>query len=187
MGRASNRIHRKRRYVLALGLIGAALLSWWAQFYDPLSDRMNDQEVTIAKLKLENELLEHRIDRLAPYADPPTNEIGQLREWQNLLIPGRVLEEVNPAIQTTIQEIADREGVSIKSYKDLPVGQWKDYSLARIEVQIETTTENLAKFLEAIDHLKRLVQVEKMTVSYRKTKGFDLQVTMQVSALFPGG
>uniref|UniRef100_A0A7C4VRT3 Uncharacterized protein n=1 Tax=Desulfatirhabdium butyrativorans TaxID=340467 RepID=A0A7C4VRT3_9BACT len=186
MGRSSSRILWKRRYTLALGLIAAALLSWWAQFYDPLTDRMREQEDAIAKLRFENERLEQRIDRLSAYVELPTDQIEQLRERQNLLISGRILEEVNPAIQTAIQEIADREGVSIKSYKDLPVGQWKDHFLARIEVQIETTTESLAKFLEALDNMQRLIQVEKMTVIYRKTRGFDLQVNIQVSALFPG-
>lgn len=184
MSQQNRRISRKRRNIWTVALIVAGLLSWWVQIYDPLSEQMAEQKTAIGKNRQEIDRLAQRIERLSVYAEPPSTLLEALREKRKQMIPGRKLEEVNPGIQTAMQDVADRAGVSIKSYKDLPAGQWKDYGLARIELQIETSTENLSRYLESLDALQKLVRIEKMTISYRKAKGFDLVVTMQVAALF---
>lgn len=183
MAQAGNRISRKRRLAWTLGVIAAALLSWWAQLYDPLRERLDEQQAAMAKWRMENERLQHRIDRLSEYAEPPAALIQELQNRRSLFIPGRAVEEVNAGIQTVLQEVADRSGATLKSYKNLPSRSWKDHTLAQVEVQMETTTEHLAAFLEALGTLKKLVRVEKMTVSYRKTKGAELLVTIQAAAL----
>jgi len=178
------RISRNRRILWTVGLVLSAFLSWWVQIADPLSDRLKEQKQAIAKLRQENERLSQRIERLAPYDQVPSELIETFRTKKQHLIPGSKLEEVNPSIQSAVQEIAEKTGISIKSYKDLPAGQWKGHSVARIEVQLETTSESLAKFLEAVESTPKLIRLERLVVAYRKAKGFELSVTMQIGALY---
>lgn len=178
------RISRNRRIFWTVGLVLSAWLSWWVQIADPLSDRLKEQKETIAKLRQENERLSQRIERFAAYEEVSSELIETFRAKKQQVIPGSKLEEVNPSIQSAVQEIAEKTGISIKSYKDLPAGQWKGHAVARIEVQSETTTENLAKFLEAVEATQKLIRLERLVVSYRKVKGFELSVTMQIGALY---
>ncbi|MGD9971451.1 MAG: type 4a pilus biogenesis protein PilO [Desulfatirhabdiaceae bacterium] len=179
-----NLSQRHRRHFLAAAFLAVCLLSWWAQVFDPLQEKIQEQQDDMARQKKDYRQLLFQQEQLAPYQHPDPSLDEDLARLTGQLVLGKQLEELNPGIQTVIQELVEKNGMTFKSYKDLPSVVWKRHLVVRTELQLEAGLENLANFLQALEDMPRMVRIEKLTVTSRRAKEVNLLVLIQLGALY---
>lgn len=177
----------KRKQLLAILLLFTFALIWWAQVYDPMSGQLQDLQNDIENLQGKIGRQSEKLNRLTEQIQEEGNIDRRVNELSRLRVPGKRIEDIHSATQTLFQQVLEKNGVTIKTYKELPPGKYRNQTLAKIELQFDTTLQGLSGVLEQIDAFTQLVQVEKLTISYRRTKETDLSVTMQIGALVIGG
>ncbi len=173
----------KRKLLLVPSLLMTIVLVWWAQWYDPMSGQLQDLQVDIERIQEKVVRQSEKLKRLTEQIQEEGNIDRRLSELSKLRIVGKRIEDVHAATQSLFQQIFEKNGVAIKTYKELPAGKFRSQTLARIEIQFDTNLKPLSDILEQIDAIPQLVQVEKLTIHYRRTKETDLNVVLQIGTL----
>ena len=52
-----------------------------------------------------------------------------------------------------------------------------------MELQIETGMQGVSDLLEYLEKLNKVIRVERFSVSYRRKKDADLQISLQIATL----
>ena len=175
---------RMRRRLMGTVLLFLALLVWWKYGMAPLTMSRTLIEEEIDMLSMEKERLLLRRSNLAAMDLDGTAYHQELAILSPLLMGGRRVEELNAATHQQIQEILERYGLTLKSWRELGAVPWRAHQLGRIQLQLDTTMEGLAQLLLALDELEKAIRLDNLTVRYRRTRGDDLQVMMEFGALF---
>ncbi len=175
---------RNRRRLSGLVIFFLTVMVWWNYGMAPLKLQQELVGEELAMLNMEKERLLLRQTNLSSMDLDGTALNQELVGLGRLMIGGRRVEEVNAATHLQIQEILERHGLSLKSYRELGVTPWRSHQLGRIQVQLDTNMQGLANLLLSLDELEKTVRVDNLTVRYRRTRGDDLQILLEFSTLF---
>ena len=93
------------------------------------------------------------------------------------------VEEISAGTQSILQQFLDKNTIPIKAYKDLPASKWREHPISRVELQIETGMQGVSDLLEYLEKLNKVIRVERFSVSYRRKKDADLQISLQIATL----
>jgi archaellum component FlaC len=176
-------ISRRRKWIMLAGLALTGILIWWAQVFDPVQSDMTEIREDIERFTQERDRLSAEIEKVTALIAANPVDPAELARYQEVKVDGKRIEEVNSGTQAMIQQFMEQKGLSIKTYKELPVSKWRDYAMGRIEIQFETQMQGLSDVLEYMESLNKLIRVERLTVNYRRTKQSDLLVSMQIGTL----
>ena len=181
-------INKKKRYwFLGGALVLTVVLVWWAQAYCPLRDQRDEKAVELSKLIQERDRLKQRRDKLSGAGENHrrTNEVlAQVREW---VVPGKDPEEVSAYTQLWIQEFIQGHDLSLSTYRGLYPSKWEDYTLCRVQFQINATIQGLSDLLESLENMGKAITIQKLRVDYRRSREMDLHVSLELGALFMEG
>ena len=106
-----------------------------------------------------------------------------MARFDALKIDGKTLEELSAGTQSILQQFLDKNTIPIKAYKDLPASKWREHPISRVELQIETGMQGVSDLLEYLEKLNKVIRVERFSVSYRRKKDADLQISLQIATL----
>lgn len=175
---------RLRQRFAGVILLILAVLVWWNYGMAPLKLRhtLTQEEVSMLEMEIERLLLRKKNLMAMDLDGSALNQ--ELAGLGRLMISGRRPEEINAATHLQIQEILERHGLTLKSYRELGVVTWRNHQLGRIQLQLDTNMQGLADVLLALDELEKAVRLDNLTVRYRRTRGDDLQILMEFGALF---
>lgn len=103
---------------------------------------------------------------------------------ERILVGARSLEEAGSKMQQMLQEVFEKSGVTVQSYRLLEPSSWEGIPMAWAEFRLNATSEGLAAMLRFLESEEKLVRVEILTVVYRSGQGAPLFVTLRVGTLF---
>jgi hypothetical protein len=179
-------ISRKtRQWAIGSALLLVCLLVWWFRIYSPLSDRAEELSVDLAQASQKRDLLAEKLNRLSHDEKSPQKIQEELARYAGMVMDGESLEEINASTQARVQEFLESHEIPLKAYKELTPTKWKDYTVGRVEFQLSTTTQGLSDLLEFLEKLEKVIRIERLTVSQRRTRGgSELNVSLQLGTLF---
>jgi uncharacterized coiled-coil DUF342 family protein len=174
---------RKRRLFFLSVAVICAMLIWWAQSYDPLQEKKQDLSDELDKLSQERAQSIEKLKTLSEFIESHKDAENEMTRFDALKMDGKTLEELNASTQAALQQFLDKHSIPIKAYKDLPPSKWREHPISRIELQIETGMLGVSDLLEYLETLNKVIRVERFTVSYRRKKDSDLQISLQIATL----
>lgn len=174
---------RKRRLIFGLAGIICGILIWWAQVYDPLQEQKKELSTEMERLTLERTQSIEKLKKLSEFVETHKAVEKEMARFAVLKIDGKTLEELSAGTQAVLQQFLDKQTIPIKAYKDLPASKWREHPISRIELQIETGMQGVSDLLEYLETLNKVIRVERFTVSYRRKKDADLQISLQIATL----
>jgi hypothetical protein len=174
---------RKRRLIFSVAGVICGILIWWAQIYDPLQEQTRDLSVEHERLILERDQSTEKLKKLSEFIETHKSVENELSRFDVLKIDGKTLEELSASTQAILQQFLEKHAIPIKAYKDLPASKWREHPISRIELQIETGMQGVADLLGYLETLNKVIRVERFTVSYRRKKDADLQISLQIATL----
>jgi hypothetical protein len=174
---------RKRRLIFGAAGVICGILIWWAQAYDPLQEQKMDLSSELERLTQERVQSIEKLKKLSEFVETHKSVEKELARFDVLKIDGKTLEELSASTQAILQQFLDKHSIPIKAYKDLPASKWREHPISRIELQIETGMQGVSDLLEYLETLNKVIRVERFTVSYRKKKDADLQISLQIATL----
>ena len=176
---------QKRKRILTFGVAGliCGVLIWWAQIYDPLQEQQRDLATELERLTQERFQSIEKIKKLSEFVETQKTIENDLARFDALKIDGKTPEELSASTQAIFQQFLDKHTIPIKTYKDLPVSKWREHPISRIEIQIETRMQGISDILEYLETLDKVIRIERLTVSYRRMKENDLQISLQIATL----
>jgi hypothetical protein len=174
---------RKRRLIFGVATVICALLIWWAQIFDPFLEQKKDLFMELERLNQESAQSIEKLKKLSEFIETQKGAESELAKFDVLKIDGKTLEELSASTQAIFQQFLDKHSIPIKAYKDLPAGKWREHPISRIELQIETGMQGISDLLEYLETLNKVIRVERFTVSYRRRKDSDLQISLQIATL----
>jgi hypothetical protein len=174
---------RKRRLIFGAAGVICGMLVWWAQIYEPLQEQKTDLFTELDTLTQERDLSIEKLKKLTEYVETHKAAENELARFEALKIEGKTLEELSAGTQALLQQFLDKHAIPIKVYKDLPPAKWREHPVSKIELQIETRMQGVADLLEYLETLNKVIRIERLTVSYRRMKDNDLQVSLQIVTL----
>ena len=172
---------------MGTALLITGFLVWWAQVLDPMQERIQELNAEILDRETAIVQLTQQHEKLVEFVRTESDGEKAVAQFSGLTVEGKRIEDVNANTQSALQQLLDQKGVSIKTYKELPPSKWREQNMGRIELQFETYMQGLSDVLEQIESLNKLIRVEKLTITYRRTKQSDLNVSIQIGTLFPEG
>lgn len=176
---------KKRKRQVAFGLIGliCGTLIWWAQVCDPLQEEKGDLSTELERLTREHDRSIRDMKEVTGYIESHKAVEKEMVRFDTLKIDGKTLEEISAGTQSILQQFLDKNTIPIKAYKDLPASKWREHPISRVELQIETGMQGVSDLLEYLETLNKVIRVERFSVSYRKKKDADLQISIQIATL----
>jgi len=176
---------QKRKRQAIFGLIGlvCGMLIWWAQVCDPLQEEKSDLSTELERLTRERDRSIRDMQEVNAYIESHKAVEKEMARFDALKIDGKTLEELSAGTQSILQQFLDKNTIPIKAYKDLPASKWRDHPISRVELQIETGMQGVTDVLEYLEMLNKVIRVERFSVSYRRKKDADLQVSLQIATL----
>ena len=176
---------QKRKRQVTFGLIGliCAILIWWAQVCDPLQEERNDLSTEMERLTRERDRSIRDMKEVTGYIESHKSVEKEMARFDTLKIDGKTLEELSAGTQLILQQFLDKNTIPIKAYKDLPASKWREHPISRVELQIETGMQGVSDMLEYLETLNKVIRVERFSVSYRRKKDADLQISLQIATL----
>ena len=176
-----------RRSLVAGALVFTILLIWWAYVYSPLKDRSDELTEEVSQLSQEHERLTQRLARFSDTEQNKQEMQDMLSRFSDLTIEEESLEEFSAHTQSWAQEFIEGHDLSVNAYKALAPSRWRDYPLGCVQFQLRTTTQGLSDLLENLEKVEKAFRIEKLRVSYRRSKEYGLHVTLHLGALFVQG
>ncbi len=181
-------ISKKMRHLfLGTALILTAVLVWWGHIYSPLLEQKDELVLDISKKSQRYDLLEQRLRKLSKKRQNNQKEKASMARFSKLIVPGNSLEDVSAHTQHWVQEYLINYDLTIKSYKGLSPSKWQGYPLAQVEFQLGANTQGLSDLLEDLEKMEKAVRIEKLSVTYRRSKENDLRVSLRLGTLFVEG
>ncbi|MBI5591146.1 MAG: hypothetical protein HY881_11755 [Deltaproteobacteria bacterium] len=176
---------QKRKRQVAFGLIGliCGILIWWAQICDPLQEEKGDLSTEFERLTRERDRSIRDMKEVTAYIESHKAVEKEMVRFDALKIDGKTLEELSAGTQSILQQFLDKNAIPIKAYKDLPASKWRDHPISRVELQVETGMQGVSDLLEYLETLNKVIRVERFSVSYRRKKDADLQISLQIATL----
>ncbi len=174
---------RKRRLIFGVAGVICGMLVWWAQIYDPLKEQKTDLSTELERLTQERDQSIEKLKKLTEYVETHKGAENALARFDALKVDGKTLEELSASTQAVLQQFLDKHAIPIKVYKDLPPSKWREHPISKIELQIETRMQGIADLLEFLETLNKVIRIERFTVSYRRMKDTDLQISLQIATL----
>jgi hypothetical protein len=174
---------RKRRLIFGAAFVICAMLIWWAQILDPFLEQKRDLSAELERLTQEHAQSIEKLKKLSEFVETQKGVENELTKFDVLKIDGKTPEELSASTQAIFQQFLDKHSIPIKAYKDLPASKWREHPISRIELQIETGMQGIADLLEYLETLNKVIRVERFTVSYRRRKDSDLQISLQIATL----
>jgi len=176
---------QKRKRLLIFGVAGVicGMLLWWAQGYDPLKEKKTDLSTELERLTQERDRSIENLKVLTEYVETHKGAENELTRFDALKIDGKTLEELGASTQAVLQQFLEKHAIPIKIYKDLPPSKWREHPVSKIELQIETRTQGVADLLEFLETLNKVIRIERLTVTYRRMKDNELQISLQIATL----
>ncbi len=179
--------NKKRQWFLAVALIITSVLVWWASVYSPLQDQMEDLETDLTQVSQEHDRLTQRLKRLSDTKQNHKKMEAALVQFSGLVVQGNSPEEVSGHTQLWVQGFLEDHDLSLKAYKGLSPSKWRDYSLSRVQFQLDATTQGLSDLLEDLENMKKAVRIEKLGVNYTRSRENRLRVSLHLGTLFVEG
>ena len=176
---------KKRKQLVVLGTAGlvCGILIFWAQGYDPLQEQKTEFSAELEKLTQERNQFTEKLKKVTEYIETHQSIEKEMGRFDMLKIDGKTLEELSAGTQLILQQFLDKNAIPIKAYKDLPASKWREHPISRVELQIETGMKGVSDVLEYLETLNKVIRVERFSVSYRKKKEGDLQISLQIATL----
>lgn len=176
---------QKRKRQVVFGLMGliCGVLIWWAQVFDPLQSEKDDLSTELERLTRERDRTNRDLQEVSAYIETHKSVEKEIARFDALKIDGKTLEELSAGTQSILQQFLDKNSIPIKAYKDLPASKWREHPISRVELQIETGMQGVSDLLEYLETLNKVIRVERFTVSYRRKKDADLQISLQIATL----
>ena len=174
---------RKQRVILGSAGLICGILICWAQVYDPLLEKKTDLSIELEKLTQEHDQLTAKLKTVTEYIETHQAIEKEMVRFDALKIDGKTLEELSAGTQLILQQFLDKNAIPIKTYKDLPASKWREHPISRVELLIETGMQGVSDVLEYLETLNKVIRVERFSVSYRRKKDADLQITFQIATL----
>jgi hypothetical protein len=176
---------QKRKRQVVFGLIGliCGMLIWWAHVCDPLQEEKGDLSTELERLTRERDRSIRDMKEVTGYIESHKSVEKEMDRFDALKIDGKTLEELSAGTQSILQQFLDKNTIPIKAYKDLPASKWREHPISRVELQIETGMQGVSDLLEYLETLNKVIRVERFSVSYRRKKDADLQISLQIATL----
>ncbi len=174
---------RRRRMMIGTAGVICGILICWAQIVDPLQEQKTELSEQLEKLSLERDQLAQKLKNVVEFNEAHKSAENEIARYDALKIEGKTLEELSAGTQSILQQYLDKNSIPIKAYKDLPSAKWREHPISRIELQLETGMQGVSDLLEYLETLNKVIRVERFTVSYRRKKDSDLQVSLQIATL----
>jgi hypothetical protein len=174
---------RKRLVIYCSAGLICGILICWAQVFDPLQEQKTELSAELEKLTQERNQLNEKLKKVGEYIETHQSIEKEMVRFDTLKIDGKTLEELSAGTQSILQQFLDKNAIPIKAYKDLPASKWREHPISRIELQIETGMNGVSDLLEYLETLNKVIRVERFSVSYRKKKEGDLQISIQIATL----
>ena len=174
---------RKRQVVMGTAGVICALLICWAQIIEPLQEQQIELSEQLEKLTGERDQLTGKLKNVAEFIEAHKSAENEITRFDALKIDGKTLEELSAGTQSILQQYLDKNSIPIKAYKDLPAAKWREHPISRIELQLETGMQGVSDLFEYLETLNKVIRVERFTVSYRRKKESDLQISLQIATL----
>jgi hypothetical protein len=178
---------KMHQWVLFSALILAPVLVWWVILYSPLQAQRDELEAAVSKDSQESVLLQQRLQKLSKKKQSHQETQATLAGISRLVIQGNSLAEVSAHTQQWVQAFLQNYALSLNSYKGLSPSNWQEYPLSRVEFQLGANIRGLSDLLEDLEKMKKAVRIEKLSVNYRRSKGNDLRVSLNLGTLFVEG
>ncbi len=174
---------RKQRLIFGVSAVICAMLVWWAQVYDPLKEQKTDSSSELERLARERDRSIEKLKKLTEFVETHKSGENDLTRFDALKVDGKTPEELGAGTQALLQQFLEKHAIPIKVYKDLPPSKWREHPVSKIELQIETRMQGVADLLEYLETLNKVIRIERLTVSYRRMKDNDLQISIQIATL----
>ncbi len=176
---------KKRKRQVVFGLIGliCGILVWWAQVCDPLQETKGDLSIELERLTRERDRSIRDMKEVTEFIESHKSIEKEMTRFDVLKIDGKTIEELSASTQSILQQFLDKNSIPIKAYKDLPAFKWREHPISRVELQIETGMQGVSDLLEYLEMLNKVIRVERFSVSYRRKKDADLQISLQIATL----
>ncbi len=174
---------RKRQVFFALIGLVCGILIWWAQVCDPLQEEKGDLSTELERLTRERDRFVRDMKEVTGYIESHKPVENEMARFDALKIDGKTLEDLSAGTQSILQQFLDKNTIPIKAYKELPASKWREHPISRVELQIETGMQGVSDMLEYLETLNKVIRVERFSVSYRRKKDADLQISLQIATL----
>jgi len=176
---------KRNKQWLAGGIISVLLcMVWWVYFYSPAQARIDLAEEQYSSYLGKKMALKKKIKSLTEKQSQHMIKEGEMRDFENLLISGNNIEEVNATVQQSIQSFLRKNDITLKTYRVLRAGKWLDYDMGRLQFSIKTNNGGIASLLKYIEEMKKLVRIEKLNINYTKSRNYNLHVSFSLETLF---
>lgn len=173
-----------RRWSLIAGLAGLAFGVWLWLDYMPAASEKSALEARLETLRTKEAALRKQLAKLQQELAQGGLAAQDVRRIERMLVEARSLEEVGSKMQQMLQEVFEKNGVTVQSYSVLGPSSWEGIPMALTEFRLNVTPEGLASVLRFLESEEKLVRVERLSLVYRGTQGPSLFVTLRVGTLF---
>lgn len=178
---------KMRQWFLGVTLILVCLIVWWKLVYSPWQEKRDYLAGQVDMKTQERDRLAQRLEKLSDSKKGHGTVLETHTRFTELVVRGNSPDEVSAQTQLWVQEFLESRALSLKAYKSLPPGNWREYPLGRVQFQLGATTQGLSELLEMLEHMEKAVRIEKLGVNYRRSKDYDLRVSLQLGTLFVEG
>ena len=173
-----NRLPMIAKVGIGIGVLGLVLVAYFVLFYGDLASSIKAAQSRETKLRAD--LAEARKGEFAYQKD--LQELTEKRqregEWQKIL-PAKT---EYPSFLSSLQSVANVSGVSLGAWT--PQAEIPEAYYARVPMQLEVTGRyhQVAKFFYGVGQLRRIINMENISVTEPKNQGEDILVKVEVLA-----
>ncbi len=163
-------------------------LVWWFNIYSPLRDKRYELAEDISFASHERDRLVQKLERLSDKKQNKQKILESHARLSSLVLQGSSMEQISAQVHAWLQEfLENHHHLSLKTYKELPPSKWRSYPISRLEFNMNATTQGLSDLLENLERIEKALRIEKLGVSYRRSKEHDLRISLQLGVLFVEG
>jgi len=178
---------KMRQWFLWVALIVLSVLVWWKFVCAP---KQEERDELIGKVSVEaqkRDLMKQRLDKLSAAPQGDRKYQKALARFSDKIVKGNSTEEISAYTQIWLQEYTDAQGLSLMTYKGLSPSKWRNYPVSLVQFQLSANTQGLSDLLENLETMDKAMRIEKLEVSFRRSKEHDLHVSLTLGTLFVEG
>ena len=174
---------KTRQLLKGSAVIFAVLVCWWVFVYSPLRARVNEQTIVLNGIHDEQERLIQKYKRLSASANDSAGIQSGLHRISNLLAEGQSVEEINAATQVFVQEFLAAHETPILAYKEISPSKWRKYTLGRVQIELNATTQGISELLNFLENLDKLIRIEHLSIISTRRGEDNLRVSLGLGTL----
>ncbi len=173
--------------MLVIALVLLCVFVWWDQIYSPLRAEQAELTARLFQGVQERDHVRQRFERLLVTPRNSREMEEKMSSLRRLLVPGNSLEEASANMQLWVQKYLESHDLTLRTYQGLAPSKWREYPVSRVRFQLNASTQGFSDLLESLETMEQAVRIEGLGVEYRRSREKDLDVSLDLGAVFVEG